>query len=64
MDYTNLIVALLQAAPGLVTAIENWFINNPRLANETDEQYAARIVQQALDMSKDTTAANQQVIGS
>lgn len=63
MDYTNLIVALLNAAPGLVTAIENWFIKNPRQSGETDEQYAARINQQTLEMSKDTTAANQQIIG-
>lgn len=62
MDYTNLIIALIGALPGLVTAIGNFFANNPKLAGETDEQYAARITAGALAMAKDTTAANQQVM--
>lgn len=61
MDYTNLIVALLGAAPGLATAIENWFQKNPRLQGETDQDYATRMNQQTLSMAADTTATDTQV---
>lgn len=62
IDYTTLIVALLNALPGLVSAFENWFKDNPRLQGETDEAYAARINAETLRMAKDTTDTNTSVI--
>lgn len=67
MDPTTLILALIGAAPGLITAIENLFKGNPRQTDpatgqpETDAQYAARLRSEGLAMAADTTATDSQV---
>lgn len=64
MDYTALILALINVTPGLVTALERWFEENPRLADETDEAYATRLNARTLQTAADTTTTDASVIGS
>lgn len=68
MDYTQLIVLVLQAVaqygPELVQSVKNLITANPQQQGETDAAYIARIQAQIDTEAADTTAADQSVIGA
>lgn len=62
MDYTGLILLILQTAPGFAIALKNLFQQNPQQQGETDDAYIARLKQQSAQLSADTKATDASVI--
>ncbi len=68
MDYTNLILSILQTfgqyGPALVKSITDLIHGNPQQANETDDAYVARLNAMIVTKAEDTTTTDNQVINS
>ena len=64
MDYSGLILLILQTAPGLAVALKNLFSSNPQKQGETDDAYILRLKQESATLSADTKATDAAVENS